>query len=143
MAGDGPGTHDTRVNSAPARRGPPIRAGGRRMTDAERRARGKRLGRVLIEIWKRDRCTRCSRRLPHREVVLHHRPGTDKRFNIGDWSQRPTRSLATLAAELRKTDPCCHGCHADEHREENRQRANTARRDTRGRFLPQRQEACR
>jgi hypothetical protein len=105
------------------------------VTTAERRVRGKRLGRVLIVYWKGEGCSRCGTPVPPEQIHLHHRAGTEKRFNIGDWSQRSDRSLRTLAAELAKCDPLCRSCHDDEHREQHRARAVAARRDNAGRFL--------
>lgn len=99
------------------------------------RARGIRLGRVLIAIWKGDVCHRCHHRFPPEQLELHHRPGTEKRFKIAGWSRYATCSLDTLVAELRKTEPLCAACHQEEHREAHRRDAALRPRDTRGRFV--------
>jgi hypothetical protein len=106
------------------------------MTDADRRrieARKQEARNLILEA-KGDRCTRCQRRFAPEQLHMHHRNPAEKLFAISTWTQRPTRSLRTLKAELAKCDPVCLGCHGDEHRDDYRQRARTAPRHSDGRF---------
>lgn len=115
------------------------------MTPAARRNRERRKqeGRALIRQAKGDRCVRCRTPQPPERLHLHHRDPTAKTFTVSTWTRRPTRTIGSLIREIAKCDPLCRECHDDEHRDENRQRALTARRDPTGQFLPRHTEPVR
>lgn len=70
--------------------------------------------RAWVEGYKAARtCTRCGFD-DHRALDFHHRPGEEKRFNVGD-AVRIGLGLAEIQAEVAKCDVVCANCHRIEH----------------------------
>lgn len=58
-------------------------------------------------------CQGCGYRRCAQALDYHHRPGSDKRFELrGSWKNH---GLARIRAEIRKCEVLCRNCHAEHH----------------------------
>jgi hypothetical protein len=84
-----------------------------RCKQANQTARRREI-RAWVEGYKAARaCSRCGFS-DFRALDFHHRPGEEKRFNVGD-AVRVGLGLAEIQAEVAKCDLVCANCHRIEH----------------------------
>ena len=76
----------------------------------EKRLRWEKKMRALVLEAKDRFCTDCSERWPAIVMQYDHRPGTDKKFNIGDLRSLKL-GLKAVVAEIAKCDVLCPTCH--------------------------------
>ena len=79
----------------------------RRARDAERRAEFQRWYQALKE---GKPCTDCGESFPAGAMQFDHRPGQEKRGNVGDLARKLSKNL--VIAEIAKCDLVCATCHA-------------------------------
>ncbi len=76
----------------------------------EKRRRYEAKMRGVILAAKECPCVDCGRLLPAIVLEFDHRPGTVKRFNLGDQHARK-HGLRAIEAEIAKCDVLCPTCH--------------------------------
>lgn len=69
----------------------------------------KRIRRWLVDLKKTLACTKCGID-DYRVLEFHHRPGTEKLFNIGDKGNQGW-GKDTILKEIEKCDVLCANCH--------------------------------
>lgn len=74
------------------------------------RHKSQRTNRSIIHEAKSQPCADCGHAFPFYVMQFDHRPGTDKKFNVGQCG--PTRGQHALRAEIEKCDVVCANCHA-------------------------------
>lgn len=65
--------------------------------------------RYVVEIKENTPCMDCEIQYPHYVMDFDHRPGTEKKFQIGNPSNVP--SMEALKEEIAKCDLVCANCH--------------------------------